>query len=163
MTVELPAIRLQPFDEADFEAWRARAVPAYAMDHVTSGTWSLAECLARSQEAYDALLPAGLATPGHSFSNIVAPRTPDRVGFLWWAATESAGRDGAYVYGIEIHESARRKGYAKAALAELERIARERGMAFVALHVFGHNAGARRLYEEVGFLPTSISLRKDLR
>jgi GNAT superfamily N-acetyltransferase len=170
MTRDLPAIHLQPFDQGDFDAWRAEAIPAYAFDHVRSGNWSMAECLARSQEAFDSLLPGGLETPGHTFSSIVAnasagaatmdPRS--RVGVRWWAETEAAGRRGAFVYDIEIFEHARRRGYAQAALGELERIARERGIASVGLHVFGHNAGARRLYDEIGFVPTSVSMRKDL-
>lgn len=167
MTSPLPALVLQPLDEAEFEAWRREAIPAYAADHVQAGTWTVAECLARSREAYDTLLPTGLATSGHHFARLVAPATGlaqrgERVGFLWWAEAESAGLTGAFVYDLEIHEHARRRGYAKAALFELERIARERGLAFVGLHVFGHNAGALRLYEDVGFVPTSISMRKVL-
>jgi ribosomal protein S18 acetylase RimI-like enzyme len=30
------------------------------------------------------------------------------------------------------------------------------------LHVFGHNHGARRLYDSLGFEPTSITMRKPL-
>jgi len=84
------------------------------------------------------------------------------VGFLWWAEAEAAGEPGAYVYGIEIREDARRRGFAGAALRELERVARARGMRFVSLHVFGHNHDARRLYERLGFQPTNITMRKSL-
>ena len=84
------------------------------------------------------------------------------VGHLWWAEVEAAGQSGAYVYGVEVEEFARRRGVARAAFAELERVARERGLRFVSLHVFGHNHGARRLYEELGFAPTNLTLRKDL-
>ncbi|HEX4510800.1 MAG TPA: GNAT family N-acetyltransferase [Burkholderiaceae bacterium] len=162
MTAVPPAIRLQPFDAADFEDWRAQAIPAYALEHVTSQTWSVAECLVRSQEAYDALLPAGQDTTGHSFCHIVATSSARRVGYLWWAEADAAGRAGLYVYGIEIREGERRQGYARAALNELERVACERGLGYLSLHVFGHNTGARGLYADLGFEPTSITLRKNL-
>lgn len=156
-------VRLQPFDEADFEAWVAQAVPAYAHDHVLQGTWSAAEALERSLEAHRALLPQGLATPGHAFLRIVGPDDEAGVGYLWWAETEAAGTRGAYVYGLGVEPEARGRGFATAALEQLERLAGERGLGFVELHVFGHNDPARRLYESVGFRPTSITLRKPLR
>ncbi len=68
----------------------------------------------------------------------------------------------AYLYDIEIDESARRHGFGRAAFRELERVARERGVNQLGLHVFGHNHGARRLYDELGFQPTSITMRKIL-
>ena len=156
------AVRLEPYTEADFEAWLAEAVPAYALDHVVDGTWSPAHALELSREAHAGLLPQGVATPGHAFLRILAEGHDEAVGFLWWAETESAGEPGAYVYGLGIHEEARRRGYGTAALAELERIARARGLRYVCLHVFGHNAQARRLYEQIGFSPTNITLRKNL-
>ena len=81
---------------------------------------------------------------------------------LWWAEADKAGGREAYVYNVTIEETARRRGYARAALLELERVAREGGVHHVGLHVFGHNHGARRLYESLGFEPTSITLRKIL-
>ena len=68
----------------------------------------------------------------------------------------------AYVYNVEIEEHARRRGFASAAFLELERVVRERGVHHLSLHVFGHNHGARRLYESLGFEPTSLTLRKIL-
>jgi ribosomal protein S18 acetylase RimI-like enzyme len=163
MSATSPTVRLVPFDEADFAAWLVQAIPAYALAHVEDGTWTLAESVLRSQEAHAGLLPQGLATPGHAFVRLHVGDEPAPVGMLWWAETESAGERGVYVYGIEVEEHARRRGIAAAALAELERRARARGMRFVSLHVFGHNLPARRLYEQLGFLPTNITMRKNLR
>ena len=81
---------------------------------------------------------------------------------LWWNEAGKADKLEAYVYNVTIEEHARRRGYARAALLELERIAREHGALHVSLHVFGHNHGARRLYESLGFEPTSLTLRKIL-
>jgi ribosomal protein S18 acetylase RimI-like enzyme len=155
-------VRCVPFDEADFAAWLAQAVPAYALAHVQDGSWAPAESLQLSQQAHAALLPQGLATPGHVFSHLLVDDDPEPAGLLWWAPTESAGVQGAYVYGLEVVERARRRGVASAALAELERCARAQGLAFVALHVFGTNLAARRLYERVGFAATNINMRKEL-
>jgi RimJ/RimL family protein N-acetyltransferase len=40
--------------------------------------------------------------------------------------------------------------------------ARELGADKVELHVFGHNQGARALYEKLGYTPTSIVMVKPL-
>jgi ribosomal protein S18 acetylase RimI-like enzyme len=162
MPGEPPVVRFTPFTPADYQAWLTMAIPAYALTNVQAGQWTLEESIERSREAHAQLLPQGEATPGHSFVRLRIPGEDDDVGHLWWAEVEARGQAGAYVYGVEVAEHARRRGVARAAFAELERVARARGLRFVSLHVFGHNHGARRLYEELGFEPTNITLRKEL-
>ncbi len=157
------SVRFVPFTEADFQAWLVQAIPAFALTNVEDGRWSLAESIVKSQEAHAALLPQGLATPGQFFVHLHDAGSGARVGMLWWAEAPKGGSLEAYVYSLEIDESARRRGHARAALAELERVACEHGVQQLGLHVFGHNHGARRLYESMGFEPTSITLRKVLR
>jgi ribosomal protein S18 acetylase RimI-like enzyme len=155
-------VRFVPFTGADFDAWLVQAIPAFALTNVRDGRWTLAESIVKSQEAHLALLPQGLATPGQFFVHLHDEAGGERVGSLWWSEGDKGGRREAYVYNIEIDEAARRLGHARAAFAELERVAREHGMQQVGLHVFGHNTGARRLYDELGFEPTSITMKKDL-
>ena len=155
-----PAVRFVPFDERDFTEWLEQAIPAYALGHIEDGQWAPAEAVLRSQQAHAALLPQGLATPGHTFVRLHVAGEPAPVGLLWWADSEAAGQQGVYVYGLEVAEHARRRGIASAALGELERQARARGLAFVELHVFGHNLPARSLYEHAGFEPTNITMRR---
>jgi ribosomal protein S18 acetylase RimI-like enzyme len=155
-------VRFVPFTDVDFHAWLVQAIPAFALTNVEDGRWTLAESIEKSREVHAQLLPQGVQTPGQFFVRLQAADSGDEVGVLWWAESEKAGQREAYVYNIEIDEPARRRGFARAALLELERVARERGLHHVALHVFGHNHGARRLYDELGFEPTSITLRKIL-
>lgn len=156
------AVRFVAFSEADFHAWLLQAIPAFALMNVEDGRWSLAESIEKSQQAHVELLPLGLQTPGQHFVNLQDADSGAAVGALWWAESDKAGRREAYVYNLSIDEPARRRGYARAAFDELERVVRERGVQQLALHVFGHNHGARRLYDELGFEPTSLTLRKIL-
>jgi len=155
-------VRFVPFTEPEFHAWLLQAIPAFALLNVQDGRWSLAESIEKSQEAHAALLPQGLRTPGQFFVRLQDADSGADVGTLWWAETDQAGRRQANVYNIEIEERARRRGYARAAFRELERVAREHGAHELGLHVFGHNHAARRLYDELGFEPTSITMRKIL-
>jgi ribosomal protein S18 acetylase RimI-like enzyme len=155
-------IRFVPFTEVDFRAWLIEAIPSFALANVEDGRWTLAESIEKSKEAHAALLPEGVLTPGQFFVHLHEAATGRRVGMLWWAEADKADRREAYVYNITIDEPARRRGFARAALLELERVARKGGVHHLGLHVFGHNHGARRLYESLGFEPTSLTLRKIL-
>ena len=159
MSVE---VRLVPFSEADYHAWLIQAIPAFALMNVEDGRWTLAESIEKSKQAHAELLPHGLQTQGQFFVRLQDADSGADVGALWWAESDKAGRREAYVFNIEIEEHARRRGYARAAFRALERDVRERGVQQLALHVFGHNHGARRLYDELGFEPTSLTLRKTL-
>jgi ribosomal protein S18 acetylase RimI-like enzyme len=66
----------------------------------------------------------------------------------------------AYVYEVLVHPEHRRQGHARRAFMLLEQEVRQRGLAGIALHVFGHNAGARHLYERLGFRTTNINMLK---
>ena len=162
MSAPSAIVRFVPFTDVDFQAWLVQAIPAFALANVEDGRWTLEESIEKSRTAHAELLPQGARTPGQFFVRLQAADTGEDVGALWWAESEKAGQREAYVYNIEIDQHARRRGYARAALLELERVARERGLHHVALHVYGHNHGARRLYDELGFEPTSITLRKNL-
>lgn len=155
-------VRFVPFSEADYRAWLLQAIPAFALLNVEDGRWTLAESIEQSQQAHAELLPHGLQTLGQYFVNLQDADSGAAVGALWWAESDKAGRREAYVYNLSIDEHVRRRGYARAAFEELERVVRERGVQQLALHVFGHNHGARRLYDELGFEPTSLTLRKIL-
>jgi ribosomal protein S18 acetylase RimI-like enzyme len=47
-------------------------------------------------------------------------------------------------------------------LAELENVAREKGVEKIGLHVFGHNAAARALYQKVGYIETNVNMSKKI-
>jgi len=59
-----------------------------------------------------------------------------------------------------VNPAHRRKGYALAALGEIEAYARERGHVGVQLHVHGGNVGARQLYRRAGFVETDVTMLK---
>lgn len=68
----------------------------------------------------------------------------------------------AFVYDFEVCPEVRRKGYGRAILEAAEAQCREWGVVSVGLSVFGFNAGARTLYEQMGFEVAVLQMRKRL-
>ena len=104
------------------------------------------------------MLPEGIAT-ANNFLYIVEDRSNDqRVGILWFAMNQND----SFLCEFEIDEAFRRQGYASQALAELENVAREKGIEQIRLHVFGHNAAARTLYQKMGYIETNVNMAKKI-
>lgn len=154
-------VSLEPMTQAQFDAWLPGAITGYAQEHVADGRWSAEEAEEKSREEHEKLLPQGLETPDHRLWSIV--RTSDRVpvGILWINLVHKP-RPHIFVYNIEIESQYRRRGYAEAAMKELEVEARRMGAERIRLHVFGHNAAARPLYEKLGYETTNVLMAKPL-
>jgi ribosomal protein S18 acetylase RimI-like enzyme len=146
--------------EDEFAAFVEAAIPEFAHDKVQSGQWTEAESLGLSRQGYAELLPQGVGTPDNFLYTLRDAATDRNVGVLWYACQAQAGRKVAYVYEVLVHPEHRRQGHARRAFMLLEHEVRQRGLAGIALHVFGHNAGARHLYERLGFRTTNINMLK---
>ena len=152
-------IRLEPMDEATFQAWREASIRDYAAEKVEAGNWLADEAPQRARAEFEALLPEGRDTVGHEVRAMV-DADGRRVGQAWFAFEERPFGRVIYIYDIAVDPAHRRRGYALAALAEIEGFAREHACVGVQLHVFGGNEGARVLYRRAGYLETNVTMLK---
>lgn len=152
---------LRPMTKSEFADWLAESIPAYAADKVVSGQWAEADSLELSMKESNELLPQGLETPDNYLFVIVDSHS-EEVGMLWFAVKTKFNAPIAYVYDVCVRLDRQRQGHATRAFLALEQEVRTRGLAGIALHVFGHNAGARALYAKLGYEPTNISLFKSV-
>ncbi|MEX1168873.1 MAG: GNAT family N-acetyltransferase [Chloroflexota bacterium] len=152
-------IRLEPMDEATYETWREGSIREYAQEKVDAGTWPEAEALDRSTRSYIDLLPDGLETADHQLRSMVTDED-ERVGHAWFVVEDRPIGRVVFIYDIAVNPAHRRKGYAQAALGEIETYARDHGCVGVQLHVHGGNAGARQLYLRAGFVETDVTMLK---
>jgi ribosomal protein S18 acetylase RimI-like enzyme len=153
---------LVPMSEAEFTAYAAESIPEYARDKVRSGQWAEENALELSRRGLEEMLPQGVATHDNHLFSLREAEGSAVVGMLWFAVQEQAGRKLAYVYDVAIRPPYQRRGYATEAFAALEGEARTRGLAGIGLHVFGHNPGARALYEKLGYAATNIHMFKSI-
>lgn len=155
-------ITLTPMNEDEFQMYLAYSIQNYAREHVKGGRWSEEEALEKSTQEYQHYLPLGLQTPDNYLFMVTDEQQEKHVGTLWFALHKRAGQRQAFVYDIEIFEEFRRHGYATQAFQLLEKQAVKLGATSIGLHVFGHNTGAREMYEKLGYVATNINMVKKL-
>ena len=149
-------------EEGPYRDYRKDLVRHYAADKVRAGAWAQAEAEGRAARDVDGLLPEGPATQGHLLYSVREDSTDAEVGIVWFALRDSGVGRSVWIYDIIIHEDFRRRGYASRTLELVEERARDLGAKSVELHVFGHNRGARALYEKLGYNITSITMAKPI-
>jgi ribosomal protein S18 acetylase RimI-like enzyme len=152
---DAPVIR--PLREDEYDLFVERGTAFYVSDMVAAGV-DRDVAQAKADHDFPQLLPNGLATPGHFMYAI--EEDGRFAGYLWLCDRDGELGHSLFVYGIEIDESFRGRGLGRAAMQFAEEEARRRGIAKVALNVFGGNAVARRLYLSLGYQETAIHMEK---
>ncbi|MES4903774.1 MULTISPECIES: GNAT family N-acetyltransferase [unclassified Streptomyces] len=162
---ELPSgSEVRAMGEAEYPAWLEHERAGYIRDWLERGVPEEA-ARAKAESAYATLLPDGPATPG-ALLRVLAHHGAD-VGTIWVAVrpeereeTEDALE--AWVYGVEVAEEHRGHGHGRTLMLAAERDGLAAGARTMALHVFGGNTPALRLYESLGYRPTQYHLYKQL-
>jgi ribosomal protein S18 acetylase RimI-like enzyme len=155
-------VELIPMTEEQFHAYLGLAIADYAQDIARAGNVAPDLATEVSEQQFQSLLPDGLDTPDQSLYAIYDPIRRKHVGHLWFGIRDEGGQTFAALYDFAIFEAYRRQGYGTQALQALEQQVRARGLDEIRLHVFGHNHPARALYEKMGYVPTNITMAKQL-
>jgi RimJ/RimL family protein N-acetyltransferase len=161
MTLPEPEnVTLVELEETPFREYRRHLARDYAADKVQAGVWSADEAEDKAAKELEGLLPDGTLTRGHYLYSVRDESVPAEVGLLWISPRDSGAGRTLWIYDIIVHDRFRRRGYASRILHLVEDKARELGASKVELHVFGHNHGARALYANAGYKPTSTIMAK---
>jgi ribosomal protein S18 acetylase RimI-like enzyme len=160
MTPAEPTVRLRPMRPGEYPAFVTRSRIDYAHDMVIHGGMPRAAAERKSDDDHAAILPDGLATAGQWIFVVEADGA--RVGHLWVAERGTPERRTLYVYGIEIDEAHRGRGFGRDAMLLAEGEARGHGIDRMELNVFGGNDVARGLYRSLGYIETAVHMGKDL-
>ena len=155
-----PTARLRPMRPDEYPAFIAASKTGYAYDMVVHGGMLPAAAEQKSHDDHAAILPEGLGTPGHAIFVVEAGEAA--VGHLWVAERGTPKRRTLFVYGIEIDEEHRGRGFGRAAMLLAEGEARSRQIGRVELNVFGGNDVARGLYRSLDYVETSVQMAKVL-
>jgi GNAT superfamily N-acetyltransferase len=137
----------RPMTEDEFAGWRAAAVRGYAADIAGSGVLSAQDAAGQAAAQFDQLLPAGLSTANHVF--LCLQSGTETVATNWICLHRAPGA--GWVYGVEVSEPHRGRGYGRAAMVIGEQATLDAGDTHLALNVFGQNAVAISLYDSMGY------------
>ena len=151
-----PRVDLRDMTPAEYAVFRPHLEQDYAANIAASGAKSDEEARVKAADDLDRLLPDGLATAGHRLWT--AYDGTDAVGVVWVQLQDRSDGLHAFGYELEVREDLRRRGYGRAVVAAAFRACRDLGVQTVGLSVFGFNAGARALYEELGFRLTAQTM-----
>jgi RimJ/RimL family protein N-acetyltransferase len=154
-------LNLVTMSEEAFTEFRTIAVANYASELATSEGRSLdANDVVRADASLNRMLPQGRGTPGHRFFILHATDGSVAIGSLWLGESASEHGRSAFIYDIFVRPEHRGQGYGTHALQAAEAWARTLGCLHIDLQVFGHNAGAQRLYSRLGYGAKNIRMRK---
>jgi ribosomal protein S18 acetylase RimI-like enzyme len=92
-------------------------------------------------------------------TGLVAQDEGSIIGTLFLNTTNPAF---GFVFGVYVVPAARRRGVAEALMREAARMLRAQGMQYLVLGVDTENHAARALYEKLGFVDQSRTLRADV-
>ncbi|TLS36114.1 GNAT family N-acetyltransferase [Pseudalkalibacillus caeni] len=153
-------VELLKMTEEDYQHFLDYAIEDYAKEKTKAGNYEEHEAIERSKQDFGKLLPEGLETENHLLHTIVDQKANKKVGYLWTFLDKKPNT--AFIYNIWVFDELQGKGYGSKAIAKLEELLKEKGIEKLELHVFGHNQGAFRLYQRLGFEPTNIVMAKTL-
>ena len=145
---------LRKMNEEEFRAFKAYSIADYAQDLMKGKDLTQAQALKYAEEEFDEGLPDGLETKDRFLMNI-EDRSGKTVGWIWFEyyTDEADGTRLVFLADLLVFEEERRKGYASAALCEMNALAKRDGCARSELFVWDHNPGGQHLYEKCGYQP----------
>lgn len=154
-------LTLRPMTDSEYEAFYSKLAVEYAAENVKAGNWLEDDALELSKKALEALLPQGRDTPRVLL--LSADNSNGKyVGYIWVGLDRVGSNTGAWIYDIEVTESARGKGYGRDLLRAAEEETVKNGVHTIGLNVFGSNKIARNLYKSSGYDVTQIAMSKEL-
>ena len=142
---------LRRMNGREFEAFHQKSIEEYAQNLMRDQKLSAQDALRRADKEFTEIVPQGADTPGNELMIIEDAKTGQDVGAMWFVLEEDDGVKVAFLSDFWIDEAHRRRGYAAAALGEMQKKAREAGCEECRLFVWAHNEPAMRLYEKCGY------------
>jgi GNAT superfamily N-acetyltransferase len=148
-TVGSANVDLRPMLSEASDRFLALRVRHKAEGRVASGNWQPQGVVNRARRKLEQYLWDGMDTPGHFFFDVVDSRYEKPAGTLWYLIR---GDQTIWVNRVSVDAKHRRTGSGEWMMKWVERIAKREQVNAISLHVYGHNTGARALYEKIRYV-----------
>ena len=141
--------------EEEFQIYLDKNIQGYAQTLIRGRDLDPETARKEAEDAFCGPFPDGLQTKDQFVMFIEDVRSGKTVGEIWYGYEVEDGVRQVYLSEFLIYEEERRKGYASAALEEMERRAKADGCAVSALYVWDHNPAGCSLYRKCGYAAVS--------
>ncbi len=160
-------IEFQKMTEAEYSQFREFSIAEYAKDLMNGEDLDHESALKNAEREFSEMLPDGPGTENQFVMMIKDAQSGKEVGWIWYSYEMDEDEKQVFLCDFLIYENDRRKGYASAALAEMERRAKADGCETAALFVWDHNEPGVALYRKCGYTPEEqddggVSMEKQL-
>ena len=142
---------LRRMTEPEYLRFKAYSIHDYAKDLMDGQGLGLEQALEEARKEHEAILPDGRETKDQSLMTVTDAQSSEAVGGIWFFYEARDGVRRVWLCDFVIDEAKRRKGYATAALAEMERMAKADGCTESVLFVWDHNPAGYGLYQKCGY------------
>jgi mycothiol synthase len=143
------ALTLAGLSDEELADRRPAMIEGFAREVAAHFGQPLDQAVADAERELTEALSQGVRTEGQLLLKAVDDGA--EVGFLWVSLPGTTYPTMAWISDIEVAAGQRSKGYGSAMIAAAEADLVARGVRRIGLHVFGTNAGARRLYDRLGY------------
>ncbi len=145
-------VQLKEMSQEEFKNFFEKSICDYASDLVKSSNITMDEARIQAQAEFTEMLPDGLETKDNVLRIIVDVAEQKAVGIIWYLFEMTDDVKQVFLSDFFIKEEERRKGYASAALIEMEQDARRNGCAESIIYVWKHNPSGINLYNKCGYV-----------
>lgn len=144
-------VKLRKMSLQEFKKFKQYSIADYANDLMKSGNISYEEAIRQSEKEFMEMVPQGFETPNNALMIIENSASGEKVGIIWYLFEVTDGVKHTFLNDFIINEEQRRKGYATAALLEMELDAKKSGCTECRLYVWEHNLPGIQLYTKCGY------------
>jgi GNAT superfamily N-acetyltransferase len=138
--------------DVEFLRFKEYSVTDYAADLGRGEGLEREQALKKAEAEFNGMLPEGPDTEDHFLMMLEDAETGKEVGWTWFCYEENEkGIKRVFLSDFLIFENERRKGYATAALHEMEQKAKTDGRTEIILYVWEHNVPGFSLYQKCGY------------
>lgn len=155
------SIYLESMNKQTFKVFYEESLIEYAAEHVKSGDWEKGESIERARTEFEKILPEGLNTSNQYLLSVLYNNMD--IGHLWLYIFDVKEQKKCFIYDIKIKDTYRGQGLGTKAMECIEDYCKNKDVASIALHVFGHNKRAVSLYNKMGFETTNYRMEKKLK
>lgn len=148
-------VEARPMREDEYSAWHEQDRARYIDGWVRRGV-PYEQAAAKADTEYRTLLRDGPHTADAVLR--VLTQAGEVIGWLWVGLRSGS----AWVYAVEVAEGRRGHGHGRNLMLLAERECLAAGVRTLGLNVFAGNVPAQRLYESLGYRPTTMYLSKPL-